>query len=93
MKVARLGTTARANYWAVIHRDVIKVRRSVSPSAPTATRSACLDEAMTAAVRAEDVLCGDETPTNVISSDIDETTEQPVAGSPHAVTLRTPDRC
>ncbi|MGH3821509.1 MAG: IS66 family transposase [Pseudonocardiaceae bacterium] len=48
------------------------------------------DEAMTTALRAEDVLCADETPTNVISKNTDEH-GQPVPGSPHAVTVRTPD--
>jgi transposase len=48
------------------------------------------DEAMTAALRAEDVLCADETPTNVIGKDTD-THGEPVPGSPHAVTVRTPD--
>ncbi|MDQ3274795.1 MAG: DUF6444 domain-containing protein [Actinomycetota bacterium] len=38
------------------------------------------DEAMTEALRAEDVLCGDETPTNVIGKDTDEQ-GQPVPGS------------
>ena len=45
---------------------------------------------MKAALRAEDVLCADETPTNVIHKDTDEQGE-PVPGSPHAVTVRTPD--
>ena len=48
------------------------------------------DEAMKTALRAEDVLCADETPTNVIHKDTDEQGE-PVPGSPHAVTVRTPD--
>ena len=48
------------------------------------------DEAMRAALRAEDVLCADETPTNVISKNTDEH-GRPVPGSPHAVTVRTPD--
>ena len=48
------------------------------------------DEAMKAALRAEDVLCADETPTNVIGKDTDEQGE-PLPGSPHAVTVRTPD--
>jgi hypothetical protein len=52
--------------------------------------AAGFDEAMTTALRAEDVLCADETPTNVIYKNIDEH-GQPVAGSPHAVTVRTPD--
>ena len=49
------------------------------------------DEAMTVALRAEGVLCGDETPVNVLGNDLDETTGEPVPGAPHAVTLRTPD--
>lgn len=48
------------------------------------------DEAMTRALRAEQVLCGDESPVNVVENDLDDTGEQ-VAGAPHAVTLRTPD--
>ena len=48
------------------------------------------DEAMKTALRAEDVLCADETPTNVIHKDTDEQGE-PLPGSPHAVTVRTPD--
>ncbi len=48
------------------------------------------DDAMTTALRAEDVLCADETPTNVIGKNTDEHGE-PVAGSAHAVTVRTPD--
>jgi transposase len=52
--------------------------------------AAGFDQAMTTALRAEDVLCADETPTNVIRRDTDELGE-PVAGSPHAVTVRTPD--
>jgi transposase len=49
------------------------------------------DEAMKAALRAEEVLCGDETPVNVLGNDLDEATGEPVPGAPHAVTLRTPD--
>jgi transposase len=52
--------------------------------------AAGFDEAMTTALRAEDVLCADETPTNVVHKDTDAHGE-PVAGSPHAVTVRTPD--
>ena len=48
------------------------------------------DDAMKTALRDEDVLCADETPTNVIRKDTD-THGEPVAGSPHAVTVRTPD--
>jgi hypothetical protein len=45
---------------------------------------------MKAALRAEPVLCGDESPVNVLTNDLDDTGEE-VAGAPHAVTLRTPD--
>ena len=48
------------------------------------------DEAMKTALRAEEVLCGDETPTNVLHKDTDAHGD-PVPGSPHAVTVRTPD--
>lgn len=52
--------------------------------------TAGFDEAMIAALRAEEVLCGDESPVNVLTNDLDDTGEE-VAGAPHAVTLRTPD--
>jgi hypothetical protein len=52
--------------------------------------AAGFDDAMRTALRAEDVLCADETPTNVIAKNTDEH-GQPVPGSPHAVTVRTPD--
>jgi transposase len=52
--------------------------------------AAGFDEAMKAALGAEDVLCADETPTNVISKNTDEH-GQLLPGSPHAVTVRTPD--
>jgi transposase len=48
------------------------------------------DEAMQAALRAEPVLCGDQSPVNVLENDLDDNGDQ-VAGAPHAVTLRTPD--
>ena len=48
------------------------------------------DEAMKTALAAEEVLCADETPTIVLRTDTDAQGE-PVAGSPHAVTVRTPD--
>jgi transposase len=47
------------------------------------------DQAMIAALRAEAVLCADETPVNVVDN-IDPD-GQPAAGSPHVVTVRTPD--
>lgn len=49
------------------------------------------DEAMRVALRAEPVLCADESPVNVLTNDRDEVTGDPVTGAPHAVTLRTPD--
>jgi hypothetical protein len=52
--------------------------------------AAGFDEAMKEALRAEDVLCGDETPTNVLHKNTGAHGE-PVPGSPHAVTVRTPD--
>ena len=52
--------------------------------------AAGFDNAMKTALRAEDVLCADETPTNVIHKDTDAH-GQPVPGSAHAVTVRTPD--
>jgi hypothetical protein len=52
--------------------------------------TAGFDEAMRTALRGEDVLCGDESPVNVLENDLDDSGEQ-VEGAPHAVTLRTPD--
>jgi len=52
--------------------------------------AAGFDEAMTAALQAEEVLCGDETPANVSSKDTGEHGETE-PGAPHAVTIRTPD--
>jgi transposase IS66 family protein/uncharacterized protein DUF6444 len=53
--------------------------------------TAGFDEAMKAALRGEEVLCGDESPVNVLDNDLDEATGEQVAGAPHAVALRTPD--
>jgi hypothetical protein len=47
------------------------------------------DEAMIAALRAEAVLCADETPVNVVDN-VDADGE-PTTGAPHVVTVRTPD--
>jgi transposase len=52
--------------------------------------AAGFDDAMKTALRAEDGTCADETPTNVIHQDTDAHGE-PIPGSPHAVTVRTPD--
>ena len=48
------------------------------------------DAAMKDALQAEEVLCGDETPANVIGKDTGPDGEA-VPGAPHAVTIRTPD--
>ena len=50
--------------------------------------TAGFDAAMTAALRAEPVMCADETPVNVIRNTSEEGI--PLAGSPHVVTIRTP---
>jgi transposase len=52
--------------------------------------AAGFDDAMRTALRDEDVLCGDETPIEVIHTNTDAH-GTPVPGSPHAVTVRTPD--
>jgi transposase len=52
--------------------------------------AAGFDEAMKDALRAEDVLCGDESPVNVLRKDTDAF-GRPLPGVPHALTLRTPD--
>jgi transposase len=52
--------------------------------------AAGFDAAMKSALQGEDVLCGDETPVNVVARDTDEH-GRPVPGSPHVVTIRTPD--
>ena len=54
-------------------------------------QTAGFDEAMKTALRAEDVLCADETPTNVIGKDTDEQGE-PVPGSGLAGQLRPFER-
>ena len=53
-------------------------------------QAAGFDAAMKAALQAEDVLCGDETPANVITKDTGPDGDT-VPGAPHAVTIRTPD--
>jgi transposase len=53
-------------------------------------QAAGFDEAMKDALRAEDVLCGDETPANVVTKDAGPDGEA-VPGAPQAVTIRTPD--
>jgi len=47
------------------------------------------DDAMKTALQAETVLCGDESPVNVLTNDLDEH-GKPVPGAPHAVAVRTP---
>jgi len=48
------------------------------------------DEAMKAALRAEPVLCGDESPVNVLRRELDEVTGTVLSGSPHLLVVRTP---
>jgi transposase len=52
--------------------------------------AAGFDTAMKQALRAEEVLCGDESPVNVLRKDTDAF-GQSLPGAPHAITLRTPD--
>jgi transposase len=52
--------------------------------------AAGFDEAMKAALRGEDVLCADETPVSLIRNAGAD--GQVKAGSPHVVTVRTPDQ-
>jgi transposase len=52
--------------------------------------AAGFDAAMKGALQAEEVLCGDETPVNVVGKDTGPDGEA-VPGAPHAVTIRTPD--
>ena len=52
--------------------------------------AAGFDTAMKAALRAQAVLCGDESPVHVLRKDLD-TFGRPLPGAPHAVTVRTPD--
>lgn len=47
-------------------------------------------EALKRALRAEEVLCGDETPVNVAFKAVDED-GRPVKGAEHVITIRTPD--
>lgn len=49
------------------------------------------DQAMKDALQAEDVLCGDQSPVNVLGKDLDPVSGQPEPGAEHVVTLRTPD--
>lgn len=53
-------------------------------------KEAGFDQAMAQALRAEDVLCGDESPVNLLHKSTDEQGAK-VPGSPHAVVVRTPD--
>ena len=53
-------------------------------------QAAGFDAAMKAALRAEPVICGDETPVNIVHPGTGQQGEV-VPGAPHVVTLRTPD--
>jgi hypothetical protein len=48
-------------------------------------------DALHAALLAEPVLTADETPVEVLTPAVDQTTGQPVPGAPHVLVLRTPD--
>ena len=52
--------------------------------------AAGFDAAMKESLRAEEVLCGDESPVHVLRKDLD-TFGRPLPGAPHAVTIRTPE--
>lgn len=64
------------------------VARAVERLAATLD-AAGFDAAMRTALGAEDVLCGDETPVNVLGRAVDDA-GTPLAGTPHIVTVRTP---
>jgi hypothetical protein len=53
-------------------------------------QAAGFDEAMKAALRSEPVLCGDESPVNVLRKDRDEATGTVLSGTPHLLVVRTP---
>ena len=67
----------------VSDRRVLKLLRAML------LETAGFDAAMKAALRAEQALCADETPVNVIRNTGADGTV--AAGSPHVVTVRTPD--
>jgi hypothetical protein len=52
--------------------------------------AAGFDGAMTAALRAEPVLCADESPVNVLRKELDEVTGTVLSGTPHLLVIRTP---
>ncbi len=52
--------------------------------------AAGFDGAIKAALRAEPVLCGDESPVNVLRRDLDEVTGTVLSGTPHLLVVRTP---
>ena len=53
-------------------------------------QAAGFDDAMSSALTTEPVLCGDETPVNIVRKDSDED-GVPMPGAPHVVTVRTPE--
>jgi hypothetical protein len=75
---ALLGTPVSAGFVARAHQRLAQ-----------RLTAAGFDAAMKAALRAEPVLCADESPANVIRNTDEDGT--PAAGSPHVVTVRTPD--
>jgi transposase len=78
MMAALLGTRVSTGFVARAHERLAQI-----------LARAGFDQAMVAALRAEDVLCADETPVNVVAN-VDQH-GQPTTGSAHVVTVRTPD--
>ena len=75
---ALLGTPVSAGFVARAHERLAQ-----------RLEQAGFDAAMEAALRAEQALCADETPVNLIRNTGEDGTV--AAGSPHVVTVRTPD--
>ena len=78
LMAALLGTTVSTGFVARAHERFAEM-----------LAAAGFDEAMIAALRAEDVLCADETPVNVVTN-VDGDGE-PADGSPHVVAVGAPD--
>jgi transposase len=78
LMAALLGTPVSAGFVARAHQRLAE-----------RLEAAGFDAAMKAALRAETALCADETPVNVIRNTGDDGAV--LAGSPHVVTVRTPD--
>lgn len=79
LMAALLGTPVSSGFVARAHERFAK-----------RLAEAGFDQAMMAALRAEPVLCADETAVNVLGKDTDAA-GAPVPGSPHVIAVRTPD--